>query len=137
MYYIDKTHGRGYGNEQQTMKTQQMKEARERLTEEFVELLGMSPDDGVRWKGTVTDLMEVAHIAYTQGTVCDEDGSTCTFRRLVSRACAILHVKEPHNPGGCAYQAEQRKGVKRAPFIERYARMMFRSGVARPLRTFR
>lgn len=120
MFYIDKTHGRYGGEAQQAMKAQQMKEARERLTEEFVELLQLSPEDGTRWTGTVTDLVEVVHIAYMQGTVCCDDGAACTFRQLVNTACAILHVKPPCNPRGCAYQAEQRKGVRCRTFLERY-----------------
>lgn len=128
MYYIDKTQSRSCDFQEKTMKAQRMKMARERLTAEFVELLGKSPEDGVRWKGTVTDLVEVAHIAYMQGTVCGIQGSACTFRELVARVCSVLHVKMPHNPQACAYQAAQRKGVRCSPYIERYARKMMMAG---------
>ena len=129
MYYIDKTQSRSCDFQEQTMKAQRMKMARERLTAEFVELLAKSPEDGVRWKGTVTDLVEVAHIAYMQGTVCGIQGSACTFRELVARVCSVLHVKMPHNPQACAYQAAQRKGVRCSPYIERYARKMMMAGL--------
>lgn len=124
---------RGVGLQQNTMKTQQMREARERLTEEFIDMLRMSPDDGVKWTGTMRDLMEAAHVAYIYGTLCDAEGTACTFRALAARACSVLHVAMPRHPSAVAYQGEQRKGVRRRPFIERYAVQMFFSGVERPL----
>ena len=128
MYYIDGTQNRSGDHQEQTMRTQRMKMAREWLTAEFVELLAISPEDGARWTGTVTDLVEIAHIAYMQGTVCGVHGSACTFRELVTRVCSVLHVKVPHNPQACAYQAAQRKGVRSSPYIERYARRMMMAG---------
>lgn len=135
MYYIDRTTNARFcgGGQQDTMKTQEVKEARERLTEEFVELLSRSPAAGVRWTGTVRDLMEAAHVAYVNGTVCDAEGCVCTFRALAERACEVLHVSMPRNPSAVAYQGERRKGVRRKPFLERYAVLMFRYDVERPL----
>ena len=73
MYYIENERfGCRFGQSQQnTMKTQEVKEARGRLAEEFVALLRLSPDDGVHWTGSVRDLMEAAHVVYTDGTVCE------------------------------------------------------------------
>ncbi len=135
MYYIEnenETRPHECGR-QNTMKTQEVKEARERLTEEFVRIIGVSPDEGVRWRGTVRDLMEAAHVVYTNGTVRNGEGCICTFRELAARACEVLHVNMPGNPSAVAYQGERRKGVRRGPFIERYALQMFRSGVEHPL----
>lgn len=135
MYYIENERfGCRFGQSQQnTMKTQEVKEARGRLAEEFVALLRLSPDDGVHWTGSVRDLMEAAHVVYTDGTVCDGEGCVCTFRALAARACTVLHVTLPRNPSAVAYQGEQRKGVRRGPFIQRYAAQMFRMGIERPL----
>lgn len=77
--------------------------------------------------------MEAAHVVYTDGTVCDGEGCVCTFRALAARACTVLHVTLPRNPSAVAYQGEQRKGVRRGPFIQRYAAQMFRMGIERPL----
>lgn len=135
MYYINDTKGRNGGEEQRTMKTQQEKEARRRLTEEFAELLRLRPEDGLRWTGSLYDLMEVAHIAYTQGTIRDAEGCVCTFLELARRICTVLHVAMPRNPRCYATRAEQRKGVRRGPFIERYTWQLFRSRIANPLRS--
>ena len=132
IYYIDGSQSRTCVRTEQTERERQMRLARERLTEEFVELLSIDPEDGTCWTGTVADLVEVAHIAYVQGTVCGGHGTACTFRELVNRACAVLHVKVPRNPRACVYQAARRKGIRSSPYIERYARrLMMRQGPTR------
>ncbi len=133
MNYYNDRRSRTDSEEMRAVRTRQMKEARERLTEEFVELLRIDPEDGMRWRGTVADLMEAAHIAYTQGTICDSDGRTCTFCSIAERVCSSLHVKLPANPRGSAYQAGRRKGVRQEAFIDRYVRKIFYSDVDHPL----
>lgn len=123
MYHIEKTHGQyGGASSANTDKTQHAREARERLTDEFAALLALSPDSGARWKGSVTDLMEITHIAYMQGSVYAADGAPCTFMGLAVEVCAIAHVKTPCNPRACAHQAGLRKGVRRGTFFDRYLR---------------
>ena len=130
-FYIDETQNPMRCSEQQRNdRLRRFREARDRLTAEFVDLLMTAPGAGVRWTGTVTDLMEVAHIAYLQGTVCAADGASCTFRQLVERACSVLNVKVPCNPQTCARRASMRKGVRNSPFIDRYVRRMERAGMA-------
>lgn len=133
MNYFNDRRGRTDSDELRAARARQMREARERLTEEFVELLRIDPDDGMRWRGSVADLMEAAHIAYTQGTICDSNGQTCTFCAIVKRVCSSLHVKAPVNPRGSAYQAGRRKGVRQEAFIDRYVRKIFLSDVSCPL----
>lgn len=136
MYYIDNITDRHRGEESKTMKTQQTREAREQLTREFVELLRLRPESGVRWTGSTRDLMEATHIVFVQGVVCNADGTTCTFRQLARQACEALHVRLPRYPYACVYQATQRKGVRTGSFIDRYARQLFMAGVEKPLATY-
>lgn len=133
MIYYDNTHVKAGDESRRAIEARHEREARERITEEFVALLSLDPDEGARWTGTVTDLMEATHIAYTQGTICDSEGNTCTFTQLVTGICDTLHVKRPRNPAGCAYQAAQRKGVRKNSLIYRYMRQMFHSAVEKPL----
>lgn len=100
------------------------REARVRLTIELLELLEKARKENVRWKGSVTDLMEVVHIAYQTGRVCNPDGSLCQFGDMVSRTCLLLNIRMPVHPRQTAFSAEQRKGVKRDTFFVRYYRMM-------------
>lgn len=119
----------------QTMKTLQMREAKARLAEEFGNLLKQAPENNARWEGTVTDLVEAAHITYMQGAVYDAKGRVCTFTQIVSRACSALRMPMPKNPRRTAYQARNRKGVRQEPLIKRYCRMMHEMKTERPLLT--
>lgn len=92
MIYYNNTHVKAGDESRRAIEARQEREARERITEEFVALLSLDPDEGARWTGTVTDLMEATHIAYTQGTICDSEGNTCTFTQLVTGICDTLHV---------------------------------------------
>lgn len=133
MYYTNDTQSRYGGQEQRTMRAQQEREARRRLTEEFVELLCLRPEDGAQWTGTLTDLMEVVHIAYEQGTVRGDDGRAGTFRGLARHICTVLNMTPPDNPRTYATRAAQRKGVREEPFIDRYTWLLFQRGVEHPL----
>ncbi len=42
--------------------------ARQHLVHAFVRLLNASPDDGLHWTGTKTDLLEAAHIVFSDGS---------------------------------------------------------------------
>lgn len=131
MYYANNTHDRD--REQKAMEAQQEREARRRLTEEFVELLRLRPEDGARWTGTMMDLMEAAHIAYEQGSLHDEDGHPGSFYSVARRVCLALRVTPPANPHSCATRAAQRKGVREEPFLLRYKWLLFKGGVENPL----
>lgn len=117
------------------MKAQQTREARQRLSEEFAGLLEISPDEGAVWEGSMSDLMEITHIAYLSGMIADSRGRMCTFDTLASRVCLCMNRRKPTNPRGCAHRAEQRKGVRETMFIERYRRMVFDMEVSKPLET--
>lgn len=133
MFYNNKTHMTADREMQMAVEARREKEARERITEEFAALLRLDPDEGAQWKGSVADLMEAAHIAYTQGSICDTEGNVYTFVGMVTEVCHVLHVRKPHNPRGAAYQAARRKGVRRGALIGRYMRMMHEKGERQPL----
>ena len=121
MYYTNDTPQKGMTmEEQRAMKAQQLKTARQLMTEEFAALLAVGPEENASWTGCMTDLMEAAHIAYMQGTIRNDEGRLCTFKELVDRVCLCMHVKVPRNPRGFAYTADRRKGVRQMPLIERY-----------------
>ncbi len=116
-----------------TLSVQERRSARLRLTEEFIRLLEMKPEDNARWNGTTTDLVEVAHIAYESGRLYKENGTPLTFTELVTSACRILHLKTPSNPRRTAYQARNRKGTRQKTFLERYCMLLYEGHVELPL----
>ena len=62
MIYYNNTHVKAGDESRRAIEARQEREARERITEEFVALLSLDPDEGARWTGTVTDLMEATQI---------------------------------------------------------------------------
>ena len=119
----------------QTMEIHERREARLRLSQEFLNLMNLTPDGGAQWTGTVADLVEAAHVAYECGTICDDSGSAISFKRLVSSVCLSLHVTAPSNPNRTLYQARNRKGTRQTCYFERYCRMMYEMNIEQPMQS--
>ena len=83
-------------------------------------ILSSSADEHLHWTGTAIDLMEALYTAYLTYTLRDDQGNCLSFRQIVSRACAVLHMPVPHNPYEVACRARRRKGLKCLPFLDRY-----------------
>ncbi|MBQ8656824.1 MAG: hypothetical protein IJ527_07250 [Prevotella sp.] len=115
------------------MEIHEKREARLRLSQEFLNLMNLRPADGAQWTGSVADLVEAAHVVYECGTICDDSGSTISFKRLVSSVCLSLHVTAPSNPNRTLYQARNRKGTRQTCYFERYCRMMFDMNIEMPM----
>lgn len=115
MYYTEK---------ERAMERHRQREAKGRLVREFIKLFNYKQSGELIWKGSVPDLMEVAHLAYHSGNVCDGNGRVCTFKYIVSRTCLLLNIKEPNFPRQIAYRAEVRKGIRETTFLERYCRII-------------
>lgn len=96
------------------------KEVRGRIADDMMQLLGRSADEGLVWRSSKTDLMEMVHILYCTDMVRDADGLPMTFRELVRRVCDIVHESVPRNPGAYVMRARQRKGRRALPLEERY-----------------
>lgn len=113
---------------QRTMEAQLTQRARALIAAHFTQLLEIDPDEGARWMGPVTDLMEAAHTAYDEAACIDDVGNPLSFRALVAMACLCLHVRPPRNPRSRACKAASRKGVRRASLLSRY-RLRLRLGL--------
>ena len=118
----------------QTLTREQRAEARKRLAAQFADLLERSPAENIYWMETVTDLMDLSHEVYLTGFLTDGQGRPFGFKRLVKRACAVLHVTLPANPYSMAFNARNRKGVRQTSMFSRYCWQMFFRGSKRPLR---
>ena len=96
------------------------KMARERVISDMVALLGRSEKEGLRWRSSKTDLIEMVHMVYCADVMRDGGGLPLTFTELVRRACAIVHVAVPGNPNQLVARAQQRKGRRVLPLLMRY-----------------
>ncbi|MCI6504706.1 MAG: hypothetical protein MSA13_08875 [Prevotella sp.] len=96
---------------------------RQRIIEDMIVLLGRSASEGLVWRSSKTDLIEMVHIVYCADVLRDAQGLPLTFRELVRRACEIVHVSIPANPNQLVTRAQQRKGRRMLPLLERYDKM--------------
>lgn len=120
MDYMNKNKDNGFREQQKAMRTQLREQARERLVDEFCELLSHSEKENLRWKQPAIDLMEGLYMVWLSQRVTNSEGSPTSFRELVARCCTILHMHIPANPHGCVYKASLRRGIRRTPFFDRY-----------------
>ncbi|MBS5527295.1 MAG: hypothetical protein KHX42_03960 [Prevotella sp.] len=134
MFYINKRTVPTEGNSEKAMKEQRKRLTEERLTDELAYILNNAAGKKLRWKDSTTDLMEVVYTAYMSGSIYDDSGKPCSFKELVHSACRALHVPEPANPRSYIYRAQNRKGIRQEPFINRYGRMIYKTDIMFPLR---
>lgn len=96
----------------------------EAVERDFLRLYN-APEDAVpAWRGSKTDLIEMAYLAYVDGLVCDADGQPLPLRQIVGAVCRRLRLSTPSNPSSLALRALRRKGVKQRSVLERYERRM-------------
>lgn len=96
---------------------------RQCIAEDMLGLMCRRPEDGLVWASSKTDLIEMVHILYISELMRDSGNLPMTFRELVRRACAIVHVTEPCNPNQLVARARLRKGRRMLPLEERYGGM--------------
>lgn len=87
----------------------QEQQAKDAMRETFVKLMKLKQEDGVRWVGTVSDLVELAHMMWYDGASIDECGRLLNFSDTVSRLCGALGVKPPRKPHTVMNNIRKRK----------------------------
>ena len=96
-------------------RTKEMNELRSIVISEMTEkvrfILSRSESEGLQWKGTKTDLVELLHEVYYHCGITMEDGSYATFTYLVERAFSVFGMTPPRNPRARGVRAESRKTV--------------------------
>lgn len=111
---------------------EQRDEGRRMMEEAFVRLMDESGKGGIRWKGTLADLMELTYIAYRGCVVRHSDGSPASMSELARTICSRLRVHMPANPYKVAAKAMARKGIRQRAYLERFCWLHFVAGMARP-----
>lgn len=96
------------------------KQTRERIVSDMEQLLTHKAEEGLVWRSTKTDLMEMVHYLFYADVIRDEQGLPVTFTELVRRTCEILHMEPPSNPNHLVARAMMRKGRKMLPLLQRY-----------------
>ncbi|MCM1078084.1 MAG: hypothetical protein NC344_02210 [Bacteroidales bacterium] len=89
------------------------------MTEKVRVILSSTESDGLQWKGTKTDLLELLHEVYYHCGITMDDGSYATFSYLVAHAFRVFGIIPPRNPRARASRAENRKGMRSASLVRR------------------
>lgn len=111
----------------------QLAEGRKIMEDTFAALLGIDERENIYWTGSLTDLVELARVAYEGGAVRDSQGCPLPFAKLVNTVCAKLHICPPYNPYNAAARARQRKGVRGCTMLERFCWQKFVGGKDNPI----
>lgn len=104
------------------------------LVDEVAQLLQHRTEEGLCWRGSLTDLTEALHVAASTGLLTDAYGRCITFRDLLGSVCRLFRLAPPRNPYETARRAARRKGLHNNPYMNRYRYMLTHSGLdSRPL----
>jgi hypothetical protein len=96
------------------------REARRIMAADLAMLLTGAHTGAARCEASVTDLMEAAHNAYSEGCLRHADGQPLTFRQIVELTCRRMGIGVPRNPRSRAARAAMRKGMRGNSLLECY-----------------
>ena len=82
---------------------------------------------------SLTDLIEVASMAYVSDMIVDDDGNNCTFILLVKSLCTCFGLRVPRNPWCYLQRIHMRKNMRSRAFFDRYCWLMYKMGQSHPL----
>ena len=116
----------------QTDETENLRRARRAVEHHFCLLMSRSPADGLHWKSTASDLIEVTHMVWEARFMLDEQARPLTFKYMVRRIFAILHVPEPGNPYVVMNNIKHRKNALGLPITVRMQLLVTRQGRDNP-----
>ena len=117
----------------ETLTKEQRLRAKELMAKQFCDLLSHSPSENLYWLLSKTDLIDLAYEVYLTALLKDTSGRPYSFKRIVKRACAVLHVPEPCNPYSMAFNARNRKGVRQMSFFSRFCWRIYAMRSGNPL----
>ena len=120
---------------QETLKlnSERISYAKKQLIDEFTSLLTADMHEPMKWKYTMTDLMEVTHMAFLSNQMVEDDGTNCTFLSLVRRVCTLFNMKMPSNPSSYVNRAQNRKNVRARSFFDLYCWQLYEQHIDYPL----
>ena len=82
---------------------------------------------------SLTDLIEVASMAYVSDMIVDDEGNNCTFILLVKSLCTCFGLRVPRNPWCYLQRIHMRKNMRSRAFFDRYCWLMYKMGQSHPL----
>lgn len=108
------------------------RQAREDIIGVFKVIMKSTPSAGYLWRGTLTDLMELTHIAWLSGAFTDGAGRMVTFRDMAAHVCEVLHRTMRTRPYNLVRNAGLRLGIRSGSVFDRYVLLMMQ-GTKNPM----
>ena len=115
------------------LNNKQVSNAKQRLIDEFTTLLTADITEPLKWKYSMTDLMEITHIVFLSDMLVEDDGSNCTFLSLVRSACNRFGLHMPSNPSSYVNRAQNRKNIRSRSFFDLYCWQLYEQKINYPL----
>lgn len=94
------------------------------ITEKVMYLLSLRYEDGVRWKGSKADLLELIHEVYVHGDIKMPDRCHANLTYLVRTCFANLGLMVMKNVHSHVRRAAKRKGIRSGRLVEHIREMV-------------
>lgn len=133
MKYTIENHASNMSDEAKTQRMEQVQEALKTTRLSLARILVSGPGENLEWTGTHIDLIQLLHMIYLEGLVCDGEGRPVSFANLVKRAGETFHTLMPHNPHSYVARAHRCKGIKQKPIGERLRWLMVEKQMTHPV----
>lgn len=90
------------------------------IIDDMLSLYSHTSSEGLQWRLSRLDLMQMIHIVYESERLRDETDMPRSFNFLVRHYCDILHQPVPRNPSGYVRRALECRGERRQVLLLRY-----------------
>ncbi len=94
--------------------------AKEQMYADFDRLLHASDEVRKRWRGSKSDLFEMAYRTYYNNRITDDSGVPLPFSRVCTIVCDRFHIHRPQNIYTFALMACRREGVRAHTLLKKY-----------------
>lgn len=99
----------------------------------FHEIMKLDASYGLKWRGTILDLMELTHLAWESDNFFDRHGRLLAFNVMAAHVCRVMHCNVVRNPYTSVERARQRKGVRALPILDRYTDLAIEYRLKNPM----
>lgn len=98
----------------------------------FLRMMNTREADGLKWTGTISDLVELSHSMWMEGYTVGRDGHWMTYTTVIRQLCRTFHVPCPKNHTAVLNNIRRRK-TRGTSLFERCRTMMMLYGEEDPI----
>lgn len=117
-----------------TNKKEDMQRMTKMVVTNFKELMRHSSDEGLKWRASKRDLVELSHLVWETNLMRDERGMPLSFSVIVDRIFKVLNTSVPKSPTAVYANLLKRKNIRSCSVTERYMYLLQENTVKDPMR---